>query len=64
MDRMSAMYWADFNDGTYITVFSADTKSFKTKDVRAAYRKARKKAEAKRRKTNPQARVTKIRCVG
>ncbi len=61
---MSAMYWVDFSDGSYATVYAADAKSFKPKDVRAAYVNARKRAEAKRRKVNPKAKATSVRCVG
>lgn len=61
---MSAMYWVDFNDGTSATVYSADAKSLKKMDLSAAYTKARRKAEAKRRKTNPKAKATSVRCVG
>lgn len=65
---MSAMFWVTFDNGTMLTVYSADAKSMKAKDVRASYAKARKKGEAKYRKHAPRstagARVTNVRCVG
>ena len=59
-----ATYWVNFDDGAMVSVESADTRSFKKRDVRVAYVKARKKAEARRRKINPKARAVNVRCVG
>ncbi len=61
---MSAQYLVTFNDGHCEWIHSADAKSFKRRDIRAAYIKAREKAEAKRRKTDPSAKATGVRCVG
>lgn len=61
---MAAEYWVNFDDGKMIVIHSADARSFKKKDVRTAYIKARKKAEAKHQKTNAPAKVINVRCVG
>lgn len=61
---MSAEYWVNFSDGKMVAVHSADARSFKKADVRTAYVKARKRAEAKHHKTNPAAKVVNVRCVG
>ena len=61
---MSATYLIRFDDGAYLYVNSADTRSLKTKDIQFAYRKARKKAETRRQAINPKAKAVEIRCVG
>jgi hypothetical protein len=61
---MSAQYMVRFNDGATEWVYSADARSFKKRDVRTAYVKARRKAEAKRHKVNPAAKAVECRCVG
>jgi hypothetical protein len=61
---MAAMYFVYFSDGKVETVYSADCKSSRKRDIRASYIKARKKGEAKHAKINPQARATEVRCVG
>ena len=44
---MSTQYRVRFDDGHYLYVYSADAKSLKRQDVRAAYTKARKKDRTK-----------------
>lgn len=65
---MAAIYWVDFDDGSMVSVNSADTKSFKKSDVRASYRKAVAKAKAKLAKQKGVKRlackVVNARCVG
>jgi hypothetical protein len=56
---MAAMYMVKMDDGRSVMVYSADAKSFKKRDVRTAYIKARKKAEAKY-----QGKAVSVRCVG
>lgn len=62
---MSAMYRVSFENGSSVVVHSADARSMKTKDVRASYTKARKKAQttlAKKGGGHPT--VTGVACIG
>jgi len=66
---MSAMWYVELEtkartrEGMYLS--SADARSFKKSDIRAARIKAREKAKARWfKKTGERARVTYIRCVG
>lgn len=61
---MAAMYRVRFNDGESLIVYSADAKNLTRQALRVALNKARKKAEARKRKTTPRARATEVHCVG
>lgn len=61
---MAAIFWVTFDNGDLVSVSSADAKSMKRADLRAASRKAVGKAKAKLAKRNVKAKVTSCRCVG
>lgn len=62
---MAAMYRVNFADGASVVVHSADAKSFKARDVKAALRKARLKAEAKQKRAGIAKPVAvDVRCIG
>jgi hypothetical protein len=61
---MSAVYWVRFDNGQMLSVSSADARSMKRADLRAAYRKARDKAKVKMAKTDRAAKVIAVNCVG
>jgi hypothetical protein len=61
---MSAVYWVRFDNGQMLSVSSADARSMKRADLRAATRKAAEKAKAKMAKTDRKAKVVTVNCVG
>jgi hypothetical protein len=61
---MSAMFWVRFENGEHLTVHSADAKSMKRVDLRAATRKAVAKAKAKLARRGVKSKVVECRCVG
>lgn len=61
---MSAVFWVSFDNGRTVSVSSADAKSMKRADLRAATRKAITKAKARMKREGIKAKATGCRCVG
>ena len=66
---MAAVYWVTFCDertgASFVeSVSSADARTMKRADIRAAYVKARHKAEARLKRRGVKARATGVQCVG
>lgn len=61
---MSAIFWVRFDSGDLVSVSSADAKSMKRADLRAATRKAVDKAKTKLARRGVKAKVIDCRCVG
>lgn len=61
---MSNIYWVEFDNGSFLSIYAADAKSMKKGAIRAAYVNARKRAEKKQRRIYPKVRAIKVRCVG
>lgn len=61
---MSAIYWVRFDNGELVSVSSADSRSMKRADLRAATRKAIAKAKARLAKRGIKAKAVSCNCVG
>lgn len=61
---MAAMFWVRFESGDHVSVSSADAKSMKRADLRAATRKAVAKAKAKLARRGVKSRAVSCQCVG